>query len=85
MRGGRAGSLGFADVQVGERRVARREIAAADISPDSQLIAELAFSLEEDVDSVEYRLWVTGEDEVVLNRIELVSTPQQPPSPDNGQ
>ena len=84
VRGGRSGSLGFADVQVGERRVARREIAVADISPDSQLIAELAFSLEEDVDSVEYRLWVTGEDEVVLNRIELIST-LPPPSPDNGQ
>ena len=72
---GRGESIGFADVWVGDRRIARREIARVDPPPEHQPITELAFTLEEDVDHLEYRLWVSDHAAVVLERVELVSSP----------
>jgi hypothetical protein len=72
---GASGSPGFVDVWIGDHRLARREIPAAGIQPDKRQIAELPFTLEREVDRLEYRLWVTGHAPVVLERVELVSTP----------
>lgn len=76
---GHAGPLGFADVWVGGQRIARRELTAADVQPASRQLAELAFTLEEAAASLDYRLWVTADVPVVLERVELFSVAGQAP------
>jgi arabinofuranosyltransferase len=66
-------SLGFVDVWVEGRRLARREINSSDLRPDTHEIAEISFQLEQPVDHLEYRLWIEGHRAVVLERVELFS------------
>jgi arabinofuranosyltransferase len=69
------GPLGFVDVWVGDRRVARHEVTSDDLKPDTRQISEISFLLEQPVDSLDYRLWIDGKHTVVLERVELFSGP----------
>jgi hypothetical protein len=69
-----AGSLGFVEVWADGRQVVRREIFADGIRADQKLLSEVAFTLEDPVDRLEYRLWVHGQHQVVLERVELASS-----------
>jgi arabinofuranosyltransferase len=68
-----AGPLGFVDVWVGDRRIARHEVSSDDLKPDARQISEISFLLEEPVDRLDYRLWIDGKHTVVLERVELFS------------
>jgi len=70
------GPIGFVDVWAGDRRLARQDISAKDVSPDLRQIAEITFALPEPTTSLEYRLWVTGQPAVTLERVELSSVRQ---------
>ncbi len=61
------------DVWSGDRQLARREIGAADVKPDTREIADISFALEEPSSSLEYRLWVNGGASLTLERVELAS------------
>jgi arabinofuranosyltransferase len=67
------GPIGFVDVWSGDRRLARREISAADVKPESREIADISFALEEPASALEYRFWVNGVASVTLERVELAS------------
>jgi arabinofuranosyltransferase len=67
------GSPGFVDAWDGGRRLARREILAADVQPDGRRIAELEFVLPHPTSHLDYRIWVDGRRSVILERVELVS------------
>ncbi len=70
---GASGAIGFVDVWTGERRLARREILASEVQPDTRRLAEIPFVLEQPAAHLEYRLWVNGHIPVVLERVELSS------------
>lgn len=68
-----SGPVGFVDVWAGERRLARREIAAGDVRGESRQLADISFVLDEPVGRLEYRLWIHADQDVVLERVELFS------------
>jgi arabinofuranosyltransferase len=68
-----AGPLGFVDVWAEGRQVARRQIYGAEVLPDRQQLAEIAFVLNEPTDRLDYRLWIDGRHPVRLERVELFS------------
>jgi arabinofuranosyltransferase len=70
-----AGPVGFVDVWVGNRRVARKEVSTSDVIADSHQIAEISFVLDRPVNRLEYRFWVDGHRLIVLERVELMSGP----------
>jgi arabinofuranosyltransferase len=65
--------LGFVDVWDANRRVARRDVLAAEVQPDRRQLAEIEFVLPQPTAHLEYRLWVDGRTPVVLERVELQS------------
>lgn len=67
------GPIGFVDVWSGDRHLARREISAADVKPETREIADISFALEEPSSSLEYRLWVNSGASITLERVELAS------------
>jgi hypothetical protein len=67
------GTVGFVDVWDGDRRIARREILAAEVDAGQRHIAEIEFVLTEPSKHLDYRIWVDGRRPIVLERVELFS------------
>jgi arabinofuranosyltransferase len=67
------GAIGFVDVWAGDRRIAKLDIGAKDLRPDTRQLAEVEFALPDPAASLEYRLWVDGRTAITLERVELSS------------
>ena len=66
--------VGFVDVWDGNRRLARRDIVAAEVDPDRRQLAAIDFVLPRATNHLEYRLWVNSGSSVILERVDLSST-----------
>jgi arabinofuranosyltransferase len=69
-----SGAVGFVDVWGDGRQIARRDVTAADAQPDQRSLAEITFTLEEPVRSLDYRFWVHANQSAVLERVELATS-----------
>ncbi|HVL67875.1 MAG TPA: hypothetical protein VM364_11480 [Vicinamibacterales bacterium] len=75
---GVSGPLGFVEIWDGDRRLARREVLASDADAAARQLAELPFELTRPASRLEYRFWIHGGPEVVLERVELSSRAPEP-------
>lgn len=71
LAGSVTGSVGFVDVLADGDHVARHEITTNDAVSERHQLAEIPFTLNSNVQRLEYRFWIQAGAPVVLERVEL--------------